>query len=320
MLGLWFTALRRPFLDITVNTNRDVVTRIIERPGATLDDAALARLVDQLKTVAAKTLPSGGLTYGVFSGDRERLSHSVITLITDRKSGRPLAFNALALMGVTIDGEPTEIAHLGLVMVDPDLRGQGLSWVLYGLTTLLLFVRGGLRPRWVSNVTQVPAIVGMVAETFSNVFPSADPASRQSFAHLQAARAIMAQHRHVFGVGADAGFDEARSVITNAYTGGSDDLKKRFEDAAPHREARHNDFCARELDYGRGDDVLQLGQIDLAGAQRYLTGQVPRASLPGIAAAMAMLLLQRMILPIGYWLNDRGRYGLLRPRTARGDT
>ena len=47
-------------------------------------------------------------------------------------------------------------------MVDPDVQGQGLSWVLYGLTTLVLFIRDGLRPRWISNVTQVPAVCGMV--------------------------------------------------------------------------------------------------------------------------------------------------------------
>ena len=76
-------------------------------------------------------------------------------------------------------------------MVDPDAQGQGLSWVLYGLTTLVLFIRGGLRPKWISNVTQVPAVCGMVCETFSDVFPSPQAASRASFAHLQLARGIM---------------------------------------------------------------------------------------------------------------------------------
>ena len=40
-------------------------------------------------------------------------------------------------------------------MVDPDARSRGFSWVLYGLTCVLLFVRNGLRPLYVSNVTQV---------------------------------------------------------------------------------------------------------------------------------------------------------------------
>ena len=112
-------------------------------------------------------------------------------------------------MDVELDGEPEQVTHLGLVMVDPDAQGQGLSWVLYGLTTLVLFARDGLRPKWISNVTQVPAVVGMVCETFSDVFPSPHPDARQSFAHLQLARGIMRDHRAVFGVGDEAGFDEA---------------------------------------------------------------------------------------------------------------
>ena len=76
-------------------------------------------------------------------------------------------------MSVELDGEQQEVTHLGLVMVDPDVQGQGLSWVLYGLTTLVLFARDGLRPKWISNVTQVPAVFGMVCDTFSDVFPVA---------------------------------------------------------------------------------------------------------------------------------------------------
>jgi hypothetical protein len=199
-------------------------------------------------------------------------------------------------------------------MVDPDERGQGLSWVLYGLTTLVLFARDGLRPKWISNVTQVPAVFGMVCDTFSDVFPSPDVGARRSFAHLQLARGIMARHRAVFGVGDNAGFDEARFVITDAYTGGSDALKKAFEIAPRHRDEQYNAFCAREFDYDRGDDVLQLGRIDLAGARRYLQREVPAGSLPALLAASAVLALQRLVLPVLHWMDDTRAFGSLRPR------
>ena len=124
----------------------------------------------------------------------------------------------------------------------------------------------------------------------------------------------LARHRAVFGVGEEAGFDEARSVITNAYTGGSDALKKTFEIAPKHRNAVYNEFCERELDYGRGDDVLQLGRVDLAGARRYIMSEVPSGSLPALLAASAMLALQRLVLPVVYWLDDSRAFGTLRPR------
>ena len=273
--------------------------------------------MSQLRTVAGKTLPAGSLTYGVFSGDRERLSRAIITLISEEVTGRPIAFNALSVMDVELDGEREPVTHLGLVMIDPAAQGQGLSWVLYGLTALVLFARDGLRPKWISNVTQVPAVFGMVCETFSDVFPSPRPEARRSFAHLQLARGILRLHRAVFGVGGEAGFDEARFVITDAYTGGSDALKKSYDEAAKHRDELYNAFCANTLDYVRGDDLLQLGRIDLTAARRYLQREVPAGSMPALLAASAVLALQRFILPIFHWLDDRRAFGTLRPWRGR---
>ena len=314
--GFWWTALSQPQIDLTLRTHAGLITRIVESPGLSLSETGIETLVAQLRIVAARTLPEQDLTYGIFSGDREKLSRAVVTLICEEATGRPIAFNALSVIPVELDGEPAEVTHLGLVMVDPDERGQGLSWVLYGLTALVLFVRDGLRPKWISNVTQVPAVVGMVCETFSDVFPSPHQGSRQSFAHLQLARGIMRRHRAVFGVGDEAGFDEARFVVTDAYTGGSDALKKSFEIAPKHRDQQYNAFCARELDYIRGDDVLQIGRIDLTGARRYLLREVPHGSLPALLATGAVLSLQRLLLPVFHWLDDTRAFGTLRPRTG----
>lgn len=311
--AFWLNAFAQPTIDLSLRTHEGLITRIVESPGRTLGEEELARLVAQLRVVAGKTLQSGDLTYGIFSGERERLSRAIVTVISEEASGRPVAFNALSVMPVELDGQPTEVTHLGLVMVDPEVQGQGLSWVLYGLTTLVLFIRGGLRQRWISNVTQVPAVCGMVCETFSDVFPSPQ-GTRASFAHLQLARDIMRRHRAVFGVGGEAGFDEARFVITDAYTGGSDALKKSFDVAPKHRDERYNVFCARELDYARGDDLLQVGRIDLAAARRYLTSEVPAGSMPALLAASAVLALQRLVLPVMHWMDDSKAFGILRPR------
>jgi len=157
-------------------------------------------------------------------------------------------------------------------------------------------------------------VVGMVADTFSDVFPQPSLEARQSFAHLQLARGIMRDHRAVFGVGEDAGFDEQRFVITNAYTGGSDALKKTFDVAPKHRDEQYNAFCARELDYARGDDLLQVGRIDLAAARRYLLSEVPPGSMPALLATSALLALQRLVLPVMHWMDDNSAFGILRPR------
>jgi hypothetical protein len=171
-----------------------------------------------------------------------------------------------------------------------------------------------MRPLWVSNVTQVPAVFGMVAEQFAAAFPSALPGARRTFDHLTLARQIAARHRHVFGVGPEAGFDEQRFVLTNAYTGGSDNLKKTFADAPKHRHEAHNAWCAAELDYARGDDVLQLAQFTLPAARRHFTplplGDLARRSSPPSSRSSSS---SRSSRPVAQWLTPTRPMGVLRP-------
>jgi len=312
-----FTAVRavgRRFMDLSIRSGRDYRVRIVERPGAWMAPAELEALSTQLRVVAAKTIP-GVLRYGVFSGDAERLAQSIITLVTDR-AGRPVAFNALAVMEVDIPPRPVEVLHLGLVMVDPDVRSRSLSWVLYGLTCFLIFFRRQFRPVWISNVTQVPAVVGMVSGMFSDVWPGPG-AGRRSLTQLMLARRIMADHRHVFGVGPEAGFDEDRFVITNAYTGGSDDLKKTFDAAPKHRDPAVNAFCEAQLDYRRGDDVIQLGLMDMAAIRRYLLRDVPKGKVAGLVITAALVALSRVVLPMVHWFDTGRDWGILRPAGGR---
>lgn len=298
-------------LDTTVGAGPGLRSRIVERPGLALAPADLHGLVDEVRSIARSVLGERDLSYGIFSGDPETLSRTVLTVVYEKRSGRPVAFNALAVLHADLGGQSVEVLHLGLVMVRPDVRGGGLSATLYGLTCVLLFVRRQCRPLWVSSVTQVPAVVGMVAETFSDVYP-ARPGARRSFQHERLARQIMGRWRHAFGVGDDAGFDADRFVITDAYTGGSDELKKTFNNAAKHRIDIYNDLCAAELDYGRGDDLLQIGQIDMRAASRYLAKVAPPDTVLGLLGRVALLMIQAVLLPLVHWLDHTQPWGSLR--------
>ncbi|KQB97620.1 hypothetical protein AL073_01340 [Loktanella sp. 1ANDIMAR09] len=315
MIGTIFRTFGRRYMDVSLRAGADYVVRIVERPGLWMEEAALAALSADLRQVAARTLDAGSLTYGVFSGDKSRMEAVIITLVS-RRDGTPIAFNALAVMALDTAPHPTDVLHLGLVMVDPDERSKNLSWVLYGLTCFLIFFRRQFRPVWVSNVTQVPAVVGMVSEMFSDVWPSPNK-GRRTLTHLLLAREIMATQRHVFGVGADAGFDEERFVITDAYTGGSDDLKKTWDSAPKHRDARYNAFCEEALDYARGDDVLQLGQMDVAAMRTYLTREVPKSAVIGLLLTGGIVALRRIVLPAVHWADSTQEWGHLRPYTRR---
>ncbi|MBI1685581.1 hypothetical protein [Caulobacter hibisci] len=305
---------RARYIDTTLPAGKGLRSRIVERPALALDADALAALIADVRAVARTTLGENELEYGVFSGDRETLSRTVLTVVYDTRTGQPVAFNALALLAVSLGGRRIDVLHLGLVMTSPQVRGGGLSAVLYGLTCVLLFVRRQCRPLWISSVTQVPAVVGMVAETFSEVSPG-QAGTRASFQHRLLARQILRDWRHAFGVGLEAGFDEDRFVITDAYTGGSDNLKKTFDQAPKHRDGRYNALCEAELDYGRGDDLLQIGKIDMRAAARYLAKVAPPDSVTGLVASLALVLAQTAILPLVHWMDDTQAWGSLRPWT-----
>jgi len=310
MLSL--ATLNRPHLNESVSAPGGARVRIVERPGRWMAAAALDRLVAVLQRIVRAATPAGTLDYGVASGDRSRLDDAIVTVIHDR-AGTPVAFNALTLIDCELRGRPVEVLHLGLVMVDPAHRTSGLSGVLYGLTAFLLFARRRLRPLWISNVTQVPAVFGMVSESFDDVYPTADPSARQSYDHLHLARQIMARHRRVFGVGDDAKYDEARAIIRDAYTGGSDNLKKPFDAATQHRDERYNDACRLALDYARGDDFLQLGQVTLGAARRFFTRSSPSASPVAFTLRFSLLALESLVAPVIQWFAADTQVGDLRP-------
>src|SRR5690348_3244728 len=110
--AIWFRAFGRSDIDLSLRTHPGLVTRIVERPGRSLPQAELDELLMQLRIVAGKTLPAGSLTYGIFSGDRERLARAVVTVVSDEATGDPIAFNALSVMDVELDGAPVEVIHL----------------------------------------------------------------------------------------------------------------------------------------------------------------------------------------------------------------
>jgi hypothetical protein len=302
---------RRRYLNESVSARGGARIRILERPGRWMPPTELAQMVADLQCVVAAAVPGGTLDYGAASGDPERLDSSILTIVY-AKDGKPVAFNALAILECELHGQPLEVVHLGLVVIDPGYRASGLSGTLYGLTTFLLFARRRMRPLWISNVTQVPAIFGMVSESFDRVYPTSRPSDRQRYEHVHLARQILERHRHVFGVGPDAGFDERRGVITNAYTGGSDNLKKRFEDAPKHRHEIHNETCGRELDYDRGDDFIQLGQMTMRSARTYFTRSASIISPRSLALQFSLRALESLVAPALQWFEADRPMGDLR--------
>ncbi len=246
---------------IEIKLGKNFVMQFYDRPGEHCSPAELKQLVDDLRSVYSKSMPGPIPEYGVLKGELEDLKNRVITLIRTPE-GKPVAFCAQARLPVTFGQISHEVIHLGLVAVDPDYRKMGLQGVLYSLPVLYLFFKGGLSYLYFTNVTQVPAIIGQCEDYFFDVYPSSKNNTEQSFHHHRIALTIFERYKSVFGVGENSTYLPHQQIIQNSYTGGSDSLKKTFDQSAKHRRAEVNDFCENNLDYDRGDDFIQIGLMD----------------------------------------------------------
>lgn len=300
------------YLSINLPAGKGLRAYVCERPALCLSNDALAGLEKDLRLITKSILGDQDLQYGVFDRDSPAMSRSLITVIYERKTKRPIAFNALPLLEVNVGHTIEPVLHLGLVMIDPTVRSKGLSSMLYGFSCVLLFIKNQLRPMWISSVTQVPAVVGLVAELYSDAYPGCT-GTRRSFYQKILAKAIMDKHRDAFGVGPDANFDEDHFIIRNAYTGGSDSLKKTYEATAKHRIDAYNEMCLEKLDYERGDDFLQIGLLDGRALRKYLMRMIPEGHIVGVVAALVFFIFRAVLLPMFYWFDNTKKWAGLRP-------
>lgn len=277
-------------------------------------EADLEEWARPCRDIARASLEGDDLDYGLFKSSGAFWSESIITLIEDRKTGGALAFNVMRLLPVQLGGRDEEVLHLGLTMVHPDARGQSLTSSLYILTCVLYYFRRQCRPFWISSVSQVPAAIGLVGETFVDVFPGMDRDAMPPPRHLALATQIMARHRAAFGVSEDAPFRADRFVIEDAYRGGSDHLQKDFHQAPLHRMDGYNALCREELDYARGDDFLQIGRANAEAARRILRRRLSGLTGVGLSLQLASLFLSSLVAPLAQWLNPARSQGDLRAR------
>ena len=296
----------KTYFEFKFENGRGETVHILEKPEYLLDEIEQKSLREEIYALSLKCTPNNqALDYGIFNDPNHNniLNQCILTLIRDNNSNKLIAFNCLPLLDLTLKNKPIYFVHLGLVMIDPDYRSKGLLYILYGLTVVIMFCRKRLTPIWVSNVTQVPAVVGSFSENFNNVFPNALNNSRRSFDHLSLVRQIMLNHRHVFGVGNDAEFDEKMFIIKNAYTGGSDNLLKTWNQVTKYRNDTVNDFCQKHLNYDRGDDFIQIGKFDFFALQKYIIRMIPAKSLILILNNIFIVFLQSILLPVYHWFK-----------------
>jgi hypothetical protein len=241
---------------------KETVFKIWMKPSKWLTNNDLQTIIDDIQTVTIagqgdKEVPN----YGVLQGQKTDLDNRLLTIAYDKATNKPIGFAAQIFLAVLVKTVVVDVLHLGLVFVDKAFQKKSVVGWLYILPNLLLLAKRGFRPIWISNVSQVPSVIGVVADHYANVYPNPLKNVVQSEMHKLIFESIMQHHRSAFGTGEEATYNSEKQIIFDSYTGGSDNLKKTFEEAPKYRNEAVNAFCKAHLDYNRGDDFVQIGRL-----------------------------------------------------------
>lgn len=245
----------------------DLYAKTFRFPGTWMSDAELGELRGELRELSRRCL--GAVPeYGVYLEEREPYRTRIITLVYSKADDRPIAFSAMVLWRVRLEQRraPEPVLHLGLVLVAPEYRGRRIMYWTYHKPLFWFFLKRAFRPFWITSTTMEPVILGSVADSFSHVHPHYDqsPGGGATPAHLAIARSFVAEHGNEIGVWEGAELDEERFVIRGSSLGASRSLMIGYEDTAKYRVEACNEFCRQLLDYSRGDEIIQVGRVDLA--------------------------------------------------------
>lgn len=300
LLRLGWSILIHPktrFFELPLSSS--MTFRMWDRPGEWCNDGQIVSLVNDLKTVVLNSKDKEIPEYGVLLGDREDMKTRLVSVVY--KNGEPIAFSAQAHVEFQVGLKVVRVLHLGLVYVDRSIRGSGLTGITYALPNVLLLLQSGLRSQWVSNVTQVPSIFGLVEDFYSEAYPNTTGAP-QTFDHYLIAERLVRHHPEVFGVGRDCEYDPREQIIKNAYTGGSDNLKKTYEETVKSRNEKVNAIFKEKLDYGRGDDFIQLAILDYRLLFRFIGAKGVKSRLGLGLVNLGFLFFAALLVPIARWL------------------
>jgi hypothetical protein len=235
------------------------------RPGARLDDQALAALSVELRAVGELCL-SPLPDYQVFLGTRAAYADKVLTLAR-RRDGTLAGFCSAVLLDVPGVGE---ILHLGLTCVRPEDRSAGLTHRLVSrLVARYLFTRRPFERIWVTNFACVLSSLGNFASHFRDVHPAPGSDARAvSPKAWRIAEAFDRQYRHHAYIRPEATFDPETFVFRGSGRGTAfqkDDEDHRFD----HRDEALNRFYRARLRFDDGDEMLQVGTLAITDLVRY---------------------------------------------------
>lgn len=243
---------------------------VLNRPGKNLNDDQLVKLHEEILAVA-KTCLDEIPDYQCLTGKREEYSRLIISLARDEQ-GKLIGFCSSYILD---GGKLGNILHLGLTCVDPAGRGLGLTHKLTSKVVINFLFRYSLfKKSWISNVACVISSLGNVALYFENVFPSPDH-KIPSLDQRDVARLINEKYRHELYINKDATYFEDIGIFSGSVIGTMFE-KSEMDSCYYHRDRDLTQFYLNQINFSRGDEVLQIGKVSLLTFPKYLLRNVKK--------------------------------------------
>jgi len=218
---------------------------------------ALEALQHRLRTVAAARFGYEP-RYSYFS-DTRFFADKVIVLCSDKSGERDHCFCAMCYLG---EHEGRTAVHLGSVFSASENKGYLNYLYTFGLLFIALKT-GLLRKIFITSLTHTPKIFGIVSDGFENVYPTADPTRVPSPMHL-AMRDRLIKHYIEPEWDLPAAVECHENFVIPSLRkqkNGEVMFPDTAETVPKYRVESANKRLTSLLDYQRGDEILQVGEL-----------------------------------------------------------
>jgi hypothetical protein len=244
----------------------DYDTDVFLRPGLTLPNSkqkiGLQADLCALGRVCLDPLPC----YQVFDLTSPTALDDKI-IITIRQGHQLMGFVSGVL--IHIDGLETPVLHTGITVIHPQHRKTSMKRLLFSnlfMTALSEYPQG----IWVTSLAEVITSLVQFANYITDAFPAPQwirqtGTTCPSSVHIMIAEQISSRHRSKMCISPTASFDENTFVFSgsNDWPEGKAFLKDVDDPHMLHRDAEASQFFRQLLRKGSGDEVLQVGFLNL---------------------------------------------------------
>ncbi|KAA8493959.1 hypothetical protein FVE85_3934 [Porphyridium purpureum] len=238
-----------------------IMCHTYDQPGRWMDDGELQKLAAALLTVAKASMDQVP-AHRLFNGDpRAVFANRIVSVAYD--GDKPVGFTCM----VYLPHRGDIILHLGLTMIALSHRGRRIQSPIFTKCLVLPMVNLWRMQYWVTNIAASPAGIGSVCDYFCDVYPDYLNRNTCSWVHRDIACSVLRHFRYEFGCSSKAVFDTRKFVVyrSNMPEGGGSPqfIKEDGKPVSKYRNEAVNTFVKQMLDLTAGDELFQVGRVDL---------------------------------------------------------